>query len=97
MSHEFISLLLVDTISVFYFQLDGWIARRFPSQKSAIGSFLDPLSDKILMTTMFLSLTYVHVIPAALTALVVSRDILLIYAGLYVRYMSVVPPVSIYD
>ena len=47
------------------------------------------------MTTMYLSLTYVELIPAALTALVVSRDVLLIYAGLYVRYMGIVPPVSI--
>ena len=62
---------------------------------SAIGSFLDPLSDKILMTTMYLTLTYVHLIPPALTALVVSRDVLLIYAGLYVRYMGVIPPVRI--
>ena len=62
---------------------------------SSLGSFLDPLSDKILMTTMYLTLTYVEIIPAALTALVVSRDLLLIYAGLYVRYMSVIPPVRI--
>ena len=39
------------------------------------------------------SLTYVGIIPAALTSLVVSRDVLLVYAGLYIRYMSVVPPV----
>ena len=70
------------------------IARNFKGQQSSLGSFLDPLSDKILMTTMYLTLTYVQIIPAALTALVVSRDILLIYAGLYVRYMSVIPPVS---
>ena len=75
-------------------QLDGWIARKFPSQQSSLGSFLDPLSDKILMTTMYLTLTYVELIPTALTALVVSRDLLLIYAGLYVRYMGVTPPVS---
>ena len=47
------------------------------------------------MTTLYLSLTYVELIPATLTALVVSRDVLLIYAGLYVRYMGIIPPVSI--
>ena len=32
--------------------------------------------------------------PASLTAMIVSRDVLLVYAGLYIRYMSVQPPVS---
>jgi len=74
--------------------LDGWIARNVPGQMSTFGSFLDPLSDKILMTTMYLSLTYVDMIPSWLTSLVVSRDLFLIYAGLHVRYMSVEPPVT---
>jgi cardiolipin synthase len=62
-----------------------------------LGSFLDPLADKILVSTLFLSLTYVQLIPIALTSLVVSRDIFLVYAGLYVRYMGVVPPVRIHS
>ena len=78
------------------FQLDGWIARNFRGQASTFGRFLDPLSDKILMTTMYLSLTYVGMIPEWLTSLVVSRDLFLVYAGLYVRYMSVEQPVSDY-
>ena len=93
--------------------LDGWIARKFPGQASSLGSFLDPLADKILVGTLFLSLTYVNMIPASLTGLVVSRDLFLIYAGtilfssvisimirfpflgLYIRYMSVVPPFTL--
>ena len=73
--------------------MDGYIARRFPGQASSLGSFLDPLADKVLVTALYLSLTYVGIIPAALTSLVVSRDVLLVYAGLYIRYMSIVPPV----
>ena len=82
------------TLSFLFAQLDGWIARNVPGQMSKFGSFLDPLSDKVLMTTMYISLTYVDMIPSWLTSLVVSRDLFLIYAGLYVRYMSVEPPVS---
>lgn len=36
--------------------LDGWIARRF-KMSSALGSVLDPMADKILMTTLVVSLT----------------------------------------
>jgi len=44
-------------------QLDGWIARLIPSQSTVMGSFLDPLADKILIGTLFLSLTYANLIP----------------------------------
>jgi len=75
--------------------LDGYIARNFKNQASSLGSFLDPLSDKILVCTVFLSLTYANLIPASLTGLIVSRDLFLVYAGLYIRYMSVVPPFTL--
>ena len=44
---------------------------------------------------MYLALTYANIIPASLTGLIVSRDLFLVYAGLYIRYMSVVPPFSL--
>ena len=43
----------------------------------------------------YLALTYANLIPASLTGLIVSRDLFLVYAGLYIRYMSVVPPFTI--
>jgi hypothetical protein len=36
---------------------------------------------QILVGTLYLSLTYVNLIPASLTGLVVSRDLFLVYAG----------------
>jgi len=75
--------------------LDGYIARNFKNQASSLGSFLDPLSDKILVCTAFISLTYAGLIPASLAGLIVSRDLFLVYAGLYIRYMSVIPPFSL--
>lgn len=44
-------------------QLDGYIARTWPSQKSALGSALDPLADKILISILYVSLTYAELIP----------------------------------
>ena len=81
---------------ILFFQLDGYIARNVPGQSSKLGSFLDPLADKILVMTLYISLAVVNLIPLPLTAMIVSRDVLLVYAGLYIRYMSVDPPVSIY-
>ncbi|OUC43100.1 ribosomal protein S12 [Trichinella nativa] len=65
--------------------LDGYIARRFPTQRSTFGSIIDPVADKILVASMFLSLTYCQMIPALLTIVVIARDVCLITTGLYLR------------
>uniref|UniRef100_A0A1A8HRP2 Cardiolipin synthase (CMP-forming) n=2 Tax=Nothobranchius kuhntae TaxID=321403 RepID=A0A1A8HRP2_NOTKU len=75
--------------------LDGYIARTWPNQKSALGSALDPLADKILISILYVSLTYADLIPAPLTALVIFRDIGLIAAVFWVRYKTVPPPVTL--
>ena len=45
--------------------------------------------------SVYLALTYANLIPASLTGLIVSRDLFLVYAGLYIRYMSAVPPFTL--
>ncbi|XP_026315163.1 probable cardiolipin synthase (CMP-forming) [Hyposmocoma kahamanoa] len=72
--------------------LDGWIARKWKSQSSAMGSFLDPLADKILIASLFLSLTWQNLIPLWLTLLIVGRDVGLVAAAFVIRYMSLPPP-----
>ena len=72
--------------------IDGWIARRYPSQASALGSFLDPLADKILVGIVVISLAYVNLIPLWLLALILSRDVAIMFAAGYLRVKSVPPP-----
>ncbi|CAL7951122.1 unnamed protein product [Xylocopa violacea] len=71
---------------------DGWIARTWTSQASKLGSFLDPVADKLLMGTLFSSLTWVGLIPIPLTCLVLARDVALVTAASYIRYKSLPPP-----
>ncbi|KAF2356637.1 CDP-alcohol phosphatidyltransferase [Trinorchestia longiramus] len=71
---------------------DGWIARVFPSQASKLGSFLDPLADKVLVAVLFLSLTYNGLIPIPLTGIIIYRDVAIIAAASYVRYKSLPSP-----
>jgi len=65
--------------------LDGLLARAL-KQRTTLGQFLDPIADKALLSTLFLVLTHVSLIPRYVTVLVFSRDlgILLISTLLYV-------------
>ena len=45
--------------------LDGWIARYY-NQQTYLGSALDPMADKVLMTTLVISLSYADLIPGKL-------------------------------
>lgn len=57
---------------------DGLIARRW-RQKSPLGTFLDPLADKLLMGSSFITLSISHLIPPWLTVIVLSRDLVLVF------------------
>ncbi|KAM6128317.1 cardiolipin synthase (CMP-forming) [Pterocles gutturalis] len=72
--------------------LDGFIARNWANQKSALGSALDPLADKILISVLYVSLTCANLIPVPLTSMIVLRDVALIAAVFYVRYKTLSPP-----
>jgi cardiolipin synthase (CMP-forming) len=61
--------------------LDGLLARTL-HQQTLLGQYLDPIADKLLMTTLFLVLSIEHQIPWKYTILVFSRDVsILIISG----------------
>jgi cardiolipin synthase (CMP-forming) len=64
--------------------LDGLLARVL-KQRSVLGHYLDPVADKLLLSTLFLVLFYKGLMPATVTVLVFGRDvgILLVSAILY--------------
>jgi cardiolipin synthase len=53
--------------------LDGWLARHFHWQ-SFLGSFVDPLADKLLVASSFISLALIGSLPWWLVILVFIRD-----------------------
>jgi cardiolipin synthase len=64
--------------------LDGTIARLL-KQRTMLGQYLDPVADKLLLSTLFLVLMHKGLIPERVTVLVFGRDvgILLVAAILY--------------
>ena len=57
--------------------LDGFLAKTF-DWRTRLGSFLDPAADKLLVASVFLTLTYIGIVPLALTVIVLLRDIMIV-------------------
>ncbi|HYG65568.1 MAG TPA: CDP-alcohol phosphatidyltransferase family protein [Thermoanaerobaculia bacterium] len=84
--------LLVFAVAGVTDALDGFIAR-FWHQQSLLGAYLDPIADKLLLTSAYISLsipTLNHglLIPVWITVLVIARDVLLVIVAL-VMYLAV--------
>lgn len=59
--------------------VDGFLAKRF-GMKTELGAYLDPLADKILIVSIYVTLGVTQVIPLWIVILVVSRDFMIIGA-----------------
>ncbi len=69
--------LLVFVVAGVSDAVDGWLAKRF-DMKTDLGAHLDPLADKLLLIALFVTLAIMQKVPAWLTILVVSRDVLIV-------------------
>ena len=91
-NHHYSIALSLFIISSLTDLIDGWIARHYPTQSSALGSFLDPFADKMLVGFVVISLAYVNLIPLWLLGLILSRDIAIMCVAAYLRVKSVSSP-----
>ncbi|KAI0901614.1 CDP-alcohol phosphatidyltransferase-domain-containing protein [Annulohypoxylon nitens] len=71
--------------------LDGWIARRWKLQ-TVVGSVVDPMADKILMTILTVCLAYKGALPVWLAFIILGRDVGLAISAIYYRWISLPPP-----
>jgi len=87
--------LLIFTIAGITDGIDGLIARRM-KQESELGTIMDPIADKLLMTTAFVMLTLPSVmgtarhlpVPFWVTAAVIGRDVLIITVAAAITIMT---------
>ena len=84
MEERFRAALVLVVIAGLSDGLDGLLARRL-HQQTRLGEYLDPIADKLLLSSLFLVLSSNHIIAWRYTVLVFSRDlgILIISALLY--------------
>jgi cardiolipin synthase len=69
--------------------VDGWLARVW-NARSALGALLDPIADKALLVSVYVTLAAINVLPDWLAILVVFRD-LLIVGGVVLLWVLGVP------
>lgn len=80
--------LIVFVIAGLTDALDGAVARLLNKQ-TKLGSFLDPLADKILLSTSFIALAIFGLIPSWLAVIVISRDFMILLGIVILSMMSV--------
>lgn len=85
---EYANALIAFSIAGITDALDGALARLLKKQ-TELGAFLDPLADKILLSTSFIALSIFGLIPVWLTVIVISRDLIIVIGIITLTMMSV--------
>ncbi len=78
---QFPAAFLVFIVAGISDAVDGFIAKHF-GQTTELGAYLDPIADKLLLVSIYVSLGFLNELPPWVVILVVSRDILIIGAVL---------------
>jgi len=67
--------------------VDGFIARRF-DQQSDLGTLLDPIADKLLMVSSYITFTVAGLIPMWLGVIVISRDVIQVSGIVVIKLLN---------
>jgi cardiolipin synthase len=67
--------------------LDGLLARLL-NQKTELGAFLDPMADKLLILSAFVTLVYLGKLPVWLVIIVISRDAILTLGSIVIYFIT---------
>ncbi|HNY51654.1 MAG TPA: CDP-diacylglycerol--glycerol-3-phosphate 3-phosphatidyltransferase [Smithella sp.] len=86
--NEHVKALITFIVAGLTDALDGALARLLKKQTD-LGAFLDPLADKILLSTSFIALSIFGLIPSWLTVIVISRDIIILMGIMTLSMMSI--------
>lgn len=79
--------VLIFTFTIITDAIDGFVARR-RNEKTKLGSFLDPLADKMLMFASFITLVYLKIIPLWVFVLTISRDVIILAGWLIIYFIT---------
>jgi len=88
MQGNFTKALIVLVISGITDALDGFLARIL-NQQTVLGAYLDPIADKALLASCFVTLSIKGIIPGWFTVIVISRDLIILIGIAIMSIMSI--------
>ena len=86
LAENYVAALILIAVAGFSDALDGFLARAF-DWRTPLGSLLDPAADKLLIISVFLTLTFEGLVPAALTLVVVLRDVVIVGGAAFYQWL----------
>ncbi|KTC72435.1 phosphatidylglycerophosphate synthase [Legionella birminghamensis] len=89
---EYVEAFYIFMLAGFTDGLDGWLARHY-NWSSPFGSFIDPLADKLLIASSFISLALLEILPWWLVILVFLRDLTISF-GVLAWYVFIRQPIN---
>lgn len=84
-NHQLATTIALFAVAALSDAADGFLAKRYGWQ-SELGAVLDPLADKLLLVTVFVTLAYLKLVPLWLMAAAVLRDVVIVAGALLYRY-----------
>lgn len=91
-NHAFGWALIVFAIAGITDGLDGLLAR-LTRRKTELGAYLDPVADKLLLISSYLSLAIVEILPGWLAVIVITRDVIILLGILVILLISRPPSI----
>jgi cardiolipin synthase len=85
LQEQFGLALLMFGVAGFSDALDGYLAKRF-NWTSRLGALMDPLADKLLLVSSFITLGWLQLIPLWLVGVVILRDMVIVSGALVYNF-----------
>lgn len=85
---SFLKALILFVLAGLSDALDGFLARVLHKQ-TVLGAYLDPIADKALLASSFVTLSVLHIIPSWLAVIVISRDAIILLGISVLSTMSI--------
>jgi cardiolipin synthase len=83
-NHQVLTTIVLFGAAALSDAADGYLAKRYDWQ-TELGAILDPLADKLLLVTAFVTLAYLKLVPLWLMAVAVGRDVIIVGGALLFR------------
>ncbi len=73
--------------------IDGLMAR-ITHQRTELGAYLDPIADKLLLFSAFISLAIIEMVPSWLVVIILTRDVIILVGFLVMLLISYHPKIN---